>query len=136
MIKANEIKKKTGKKIPIQDAKNIAINRGYSQVIIHGYDDITGIQHVTTYGKSESDCENAAKGGNVIKKFLGFPDSACNSKPSRQIKREKLGAKIKAKDDILLMLIQAIDNPYSDDTLNLAKFTAIGTLAKNNLHNL
>ena len=37
-------KRLTGKRIPISDAKRIAKERGYSQVIIHGYDGNTGIQ--------------------------------------------------------------------------------------------
>ncbi len=63
---------KTGKRIPIVTAKDIAEHFGYTQVIIHAYDGETGIQHVTTYGKSLADCENAAAGGNAIKKMLGW----------------------------------------------------------------
>lgn len=74
---------KTGKPIPINWAKKIAEDLGYTQVIIHGYDGNSGIQHVTTYGKSLADCDNAAKGGNVIKNFLGFPKEACQSVPAR-----------------------------------------------------
>lgn len=78
---------KTGKPIPINWAKKIAEDLGYTQVIIHGYDGNSGIQHVTTFGKSLADCDNAAKGGNVIKKLLGFPEEACKSVPPR-IKRK------------------------------------------------
>jgi len=74
---------KTGKPIPINWAKKIAADLGYTQVIIHGYDGNTGIQHVTTFGKSIADCDHAAKGGNVIKKLLGFPEEACKSVPAR-----------------------------------------------------
>lgn len=49
----------------------------------------TGIQHVTTFGKSPADCDNAAKGGNVIKKMLGFPQEACQAVPSRIKRKEK-----------------------------------------------
>lgn len=38
---------------------------------------------VTTYGKTISDCENAAEGGNAIKKLLGWPEELCNAKPKR-----------------------------------------------------
>lgn len=79
--------KKTGKPIPINWAKKIAEDLGYTQVIIHGYDGNSGIQHVTTFGKSMADCDNAAKGGNVIKNLLGFPKEACQSVPAR-IKRK------------------------------------------------
>lgn len=78
---------KTGKRIPINWAKKIAEDLGYTQVIIHGYDGATGVQSVCTFGKSLSDCDNAAKGGNVIKKMLGFPEEMCKSVPAR-IKRK------------------------------------------------
>lgn len=74
---------KTGKRIPISWAKKIAIELGYTQVIIHAYDGETGIQSVCTFGKSLSDCDNAAKGGNAIKKFCGWPEELCNAKPRR-----------------------------------------------------
>ncbi len=46
------------KKIPIAKAKEIA-QLGYDEVIIVGCNYETGIQHVTTYGKSLAACENA-----------------------------------------------------------------------------
>lgn len=69
------------KKISINWAKKIAEDMGYTQVIIHGYDGETGVQCVTTYGKSISDCKNAADGGNAIKRLLGWPENLCNAKP-------------------------------------------------------
>jgi hypothetical protein len=80
---------KTGKRIPISFAKKIAEEFGYAQVIIHAYDDITGLQCVTTFGKSLADCDNAAKGGNAIKKLLGWPEELCNAKPARITRKEK-----------------------------------------------
>lgn len=112
---------KTGQKIPITDAKKIAKERGYSQVIIHAFDGVTGIQHVTTYGKSEDDCINAAQGGNTIKKLLKWDES--NVKPARQISREKM-------KEIIDLLVLAIDKPFDDDLANLARFVGIAVLAK------
>jgi len=63
---------KTGKRIPIKTPKEIANTFGYSQVIIHAYDGETGRQCVATYGKTLADCENAAIGGNTIKKTIGM----------------------------------------------------------------
>lgn len=83
-MKAN----KTGKRIPISWAKKIAEDLGYTQVIIHGYDSETGIQHVTTFGKSIDDCKNAADGGNAIKQLLKWPEELCNAKPARISKKE------------------------------------------------
>ena len=113
----------TGNKIPVMDAKRIAIERGYSQVIIHAFDGITGIQHVTTYGKSEADCANAAQGGNAIKKLLKWDEALLNAKPARQISREKM-------QEIIDLLIVAIDKPFDDDVTNLARFAGIAVLAK------
>ncbi len=76
------------KTIPIERAKEIS-QLGYDEVIIVGCNYETGIQHVTTFGKSQSACENAAKGGNAIKKLLGWPAELCNEKPARQLRKEK-----------------------------------------------
>lgn len=80
---------KSGKRIPITVAKRIANELGYTQVIIHAYDGETGIQSVCTYGKSIADCDNAAIGGNTIKKLLGWDESLCNATPAR-IKKKKV----------------------------------------------
>jgi hypothetical protein len=82
-------KPKTGKRIPISDAKAIGINHGYTQVIITAFDKNTGITSVCTWGKSLEDCVQAAQGGNFVKKALGWPPEKCNDKPARQIKKEK-----------------------------------------------
>ena len=62
---------KTGKRIPINWAKKIAEDLGYTQVIIHGYDGETGIQHVTTFGKSIEDGEFCLKLKNAFSHFMG-----------------------------------------------------------------
>lgn len=77
---------KTGKRIPITVAKKIAVELGYSQVIIHAWDSETGVNSVCTYGKTLADCDNAAKGGNFLKKHLGFPEEMCDTVPSRKKK--------------------------------------------------
>jgi len=78
---------KTGIRIPITAVKDIANKFGYTQVIIHAYDGVTGMQCVATYGKTLKDCENAVKGGNMLKKFLGFPEEMCNTMPKRSKKK-------------------------------------------------
>lgn len=77
------------KKIPISKAKEIS-ELGYDEVIIVGCQYEDGIQHVTTYGKSQAACENASHGGNSVKALLKWPEDKCNAKPARQKKREKL----------------------------------------------
>lgn len=80
---------KTGKRIPIKDAKELGKKLGYSQVIIVAWDEETNTTAVCTWGKSLKDCEQAAQGGNFVKKALGWPEEMCNDKPSR-IKKKKL----------------------------------------------
>jgi len=75
---------KTGKRIPISDAKVLGKKLGYSQVIIMAFDKNTGVTSVCTWGDSVEDCVQAAQGGNFIKKTLGWPDDLCNAKPRRQ----------------------------------------------------
>ena len=75
------------KKITIAKAKEIS-ELGYDEVIIVGANYETGIQHVTTFGKSVRACQNAAIGGNAIKKLLGWDEKLCNAKPARQKKNE------------------------------------------------
>jgi len=80
---------KTGKAIPIKVAKDIANNFGYSQVIIHAYDGITNMQHVTTFGKTIADCDNAAEGGNTIKKLLKWDENLCDERTKRRKVQDK-----------------------------------------------
>jgi len=71
------------KRIPIQAAKDIATKYGQSQVIIVTWDGATGNTHVVTYGATVADREQAAKGGNLVKRTLGWPESLCNAIPAR-----------------------------------------------------
>lgn len=71
------------KNIPIAAAKRIAKDYDKDQVIIVTWDKEHGMMHVTTYGKSLIACEQAAIGGNLIKKTLGFPEEDCNVVPAR-----------------------------------------------------
>lgn len=61
---------KTGKRIPISDAKNIGVKNGYNQVIIVAWDKTTGITSVCTWGSSIEQCKQAAEGGNFVKKSI------------------------------------------------------------------
>lgn len=70
--------------IPIAAAKVIAKKYGYTQVIIHAFDSETGTQHVTTYGKNLKECEQAAEGGNQIKRLCGWPEELCNAVPNKK----------------------------------------------------
>lgn len=81
---------KIGNKIPISKCKEVSAEYGYDEVIIVAAHYQSGTQSVATYGRSQEACENAAKGGNAIKKLLNWPEDLCNAKPARQKKREKL----------------------------------------------
>ena len=69
--------------VPIEWAKHIAEACEKDQVIIVCWDKAHGKTHVTTYGKTKEDCEQAAKGGNFVKKALGWPDELCHAKSER-----------------------------------------------------
>jgi hypothetical protein len=71
------------KSIPITAVKELAKKYGYTQIVVHGYDGETGTESVATWGKTIADCENAARGGNAVKKLLGWPEEQCNAKPKR-----------------------------------------------------
>ena len=71
------------KSVPISAAKQIAKDFEKDQVIIVCWDKEHGKTHVTTYGKTIDDCSQAAKGGNLVKKALGWPDELCHTKPAR-----------------------------------------------------
>lgn len=71
------------KRIPIRVAKTIADEFGQDQVIVVTWDKSTGHTHVVTYGKTVEECEQAAEGGNRVKRALGWPEELCNAKPRR-----------------------------------------------------
>lgn len=74
------------KRIPIKAAKEVAHKYGLSQVILIGWDG--KLMHVVTYGTTIKQCEQAATGGNKIRRWLGFPEEMCHEVPAR-IKNKK-----------------------------------------------
>lgn len=84
------------KRIPIKAAKEVAEKYHQDQVVLMCFDRTLGLTHVVTYGKTIKDCEQAAIGGNRIKKeILKWPDSLCKAKPARVKARE---LKVKARE--------------------------------------
>jgi len=70
------------KRIPISAAS--AIGDQYpdlSQVILVAWDG--KLTHVVTWGRTTENCAQAAEGGNLVKRALGWPENLCNEKPSR-----------------------------------------------------
>jgi hypothetical protein len=69
------------KDIPIERAREIAETFDKDQVIIVTWDKAHGRTHVTTFGKTVDECEQAAQGGNRVKQALGWPEELCNTSP-------------------------------------------------------
>ena len=73
-------------RIPIRIAREVAEEMGCSQVILMAFDGER--THVVTFGKSATDCEQAAAGGNAIKAVWHWPESTMDW-PART-KRDRL----------------------------------------------
>lgn len=77
------------KNIPIKAAEDISKTYDAPIVIIFALDPATGHQHVTTYGDTVAHCEAAARGGNDLKKHLGWPEALCKAVPARAKRQKK-----------------------------------------------
>lgn len=65
--------------IPISAAQALAECLDLRQVIIVAWDG--EVTHVVTYGGSVRDSANAAAGGNLVKRALGWPDNLDTESP-------------------------------------------------------
>ena len=83
---------KAYKSIPIKVAKDIAKAYDKDQVIIVTWDKAHCKTHVTTFGVTLKDCEEAAQGGNFVKAALGWPEEECQAVPAR-VKRKRKAEK-------------------------------------------
>lgn len=72
------------KRVPISAVKSLAKAQGLSQVILMGWDG--RLTHVVTWGKTETDCEQAAAGGNRLKAAMDWPPKDCETQAARTIK--------------------------------------------------
>jgi hypothetical protein len=82
------------KRIPILAASDIARAYDCKQVIVVAWD--RERTHVITYGKSVEDCDEAAHGGNFVKKALEWPEAMCKEEPSRVKKLKSRIAELEA----------------------------------------
>lgn len=73
------------KRITIKAAKCIADQFDKDQVIILAFSKKDGKTWVTTYGRTVEDCEQAAIGGNRLKRAMGWPEDECEAMPPRAI---------------------------------------------------
>ena len=94
------------KPIPIKAAKIIAEAYDKDIIIILTYDKEHKLEHVTTYGRTAEDCDNAAEGGNRLKRALGWDESLCNATPNR-VKKKVDEAYAKGKEDGIRAVIGA-----------------------------
>jgi hypothetical protein len=69
------------KEVPVSVAMDIARHFDKDQVIIVAWDTAHHRTHVTTYGKTPFERQQAAQGGNLVKKALGWPDELCHAEP-------------------------------------------------------
>lgn len=73
------------KAIPISAAKEIAEKYEKNQVIIVTWDAVHGKEHVTTYGATKHECQQAARGAQLVQKALRWPpDQIVEVKASKQ----------------------------------------------------
>ena len=78
------------KKVPVSAAKEFADKYEKDQVILISWENETQTTWVTTYGKTAEDCDQAAQGGNWLKKELfNWPESHCVAEPHRLKKLKK-----------------------------------------------
>ena len=93
-----------GKNIPIKAAKKIADDYEKDQVIMICWSAKYQRTWVTTYGKTDIDCDQACQAGNWLKKnMLNWPDAECKIEPSRV---KNLQKKIKKLQDEMHILRQ------------------------------
>lgn len=92
-------------RLPIQDAKEIAHRRGLRQVILLAWDGQRS--HVVTYGKSLEDCDQAAQGGERMKKLMGWPN--WEAQPSRV---KKLSSQVKQLRAALVACKEYVGNGF------------------------
>ena len=75
--------------ITIDMAKEISVKSGYPEIVVFGYDPESGMQHVTTFGKTKKQCVDAARAGNYLKRSLGWPEKDCHAKPDSKVLESK-----------------------------------------------
>lgn len=71
------------KRLPIQAAKDLAKKYDQDQVILVTWDKKDNRIHSVSYGKTRSDCKQAAIGINMVREALGFPEEKCHATPTR-----------------------------------------------------
>jgi hypothetical protein len=69
------------KRIPIAAARDLATQYDLRQVVLMAWDG--KLTHVVTYGRTVVECDQAAQGGDLMKKAMGWPEKHLGQLPSR-----------------------------------------------------
>lgn len=103
--------------IPWEAAGEFAAVYECRQVIIAAWDGRKS--HVVTFGKSPSDSDQAAQGGNLLKQVLGWPDQLCEDVSPKvkalEADRDRLKAEAASARASLDLLRRAIDEVNPSD---------------------
>jgi len=70
--------------ISVKEAKDIAFEYNYPQVLIFAVDPETGRQHLTTYGKGEKNAEKAKQAGEYLKDAMGWVPKKAPSEEEKE----------------------------------------------------
>lgn len=77
------------KQVPVKMARAVAEAYDQDQVVIVCFNKEHSKTCVTTYGRTVEDCDEAALGGNMVKRALGWPEEHCKAKVPPRRKRGK-----------------------------------------------
>lgn len=96
------MKKIKSTRIPISAASEIGKKFSKDQVILVTWDEQSGDTWVTTWGSSRPQCVMAAKGGDFVKKALGWPNHLTKTKSaSEKFIRQNILEEVRAKLETL-----------------------------------
>lgn len=115
------------KRLSIGAAREFGRALGLDQVIVASWSKAKGRTTVTTWGRDKEQCAQAAAGGNLVKKALGWPDEYCEDEPARVRKmrqeirdlRRKIVARDQA-DDPARIADAIVDRLFTDGSGNRA----------------
>ncbi len=106
--------------IPWEVAKEVAERHGCRQVILVAWDGES--THVVTYGNDVHDSDQAAQGGNFVKKALGWPDQLCQARSPRVVSLEERIEWLREATDQTLTDMQTLanlcDEPEGQEIVN------------------
>jgi hypothetical protein len=115
-------------KIPINALKEFASKFGLNRVIVFASEPDNKTHHVATYGRTITECSEAADFGNKLKEGLGWPE-ALQAQPSRVVELQKKLADLQAENDRLRKGIDEIGE-LIDESKGVAGLHLNGNVAE------